>query len=311
MIRSTMRYWLFFENRWHRNYFIRRYFYGPALSAASWLLYGLRFLIPVALYRLTAPVFVVGCSRSGTTIFIEHFGQHPQVCNWSEAAQITELDFYNPEIEHLKEWNPTGFEAFRVRFWFGVRTVLTGCRVFVNKHPENSLRMLWLRQIFPDARFLHVIREGMAVTASNYVRTMKDPFRTNWPFGQFPKPPHWRKYLNLQLPVQFAHQWVDITRYIREVGAKGLDGRDYLEIRYEAFCDQPALVLEQVDRFAGIDPEVRPGKGDGIDLKSRNYKWRELFDNDQVRVIAEILGPLDMELGYGDPRVKTTGEMVN
>lgn len=296
-----MKYWLFFENQWHRNYFIRRYFYGPILHAATWIAYCLRFFIPKGWYHLEEPVFVVGCSRSGTTLFIKYFSQHPQVCNWSEAAQIMELDFYNPDIEHLKENLPSNFDVFRIRFWFGLKTRLTGKRVFVNKHPENSLRMLWLRYIFPDARFIHMIRDGMAVTASNFARTLKDPFRKNWPFGQFPKPPAWREYLELPLHVQFAHQWKDVTKYVIDVGAKGLSGDRYLEIHYETFCKDCTEVLRQVDRFVGVDPAKRPVTCEAAELKSRNYKWRQLFSTSQIKDITTVIGNLNVQLGYKDP----------
>lgn len=293
-----MAYWLFFENRWHRNYFIRRYLYGPGLALLTRTAYLLRFLIPKRCYRLERPVFVVGCSRSGTTMFIEHFARHPELCDWSEAAQVMALDFYNERIDHLKEAaDLTPFDAFRIRLLFGGKTWLTGRRRFVNKHPENSLRMRWIKAIFPDARFIHMYRDGRAVTASNYVRTEKDPFRRRWPFGQFPKPPSWREYLALPLEEQFAHQWLDVTRYIQEVAAD-LGDEEYCEISYERFCERPAEVLRELDAFCGIDPERRPADAVPESFTPRNDKWRKLFDDDQVARIEALLGELNERLGY-------------
>ena len=290
---------MFFSNRWHRNYFIRRYLYGPCLRAATRVLYFLRFAIPEASYHLKKPVFIVGVSRSGTTVFIENFKSHADLCDWSEAAQIMDLNFYDRANDHAKtEADVTDFDIFRIRFLFGVKTRLSGKKVFVNKHPENSLRMTFIRQIFPDAIFVHVIRDGRATAYSNYTRTLIDPFRVNWPFGQFPKPKRWRDYLVLPLLAQFSHQWIDVVSEIQNVAREALGSDDYMEVCYEEFCADTHGTLARVDKFCNLNPEKRFYGQIPDRLESQNEKWNKGLSEDQLRLMLSILGPMNESLGY-------------
>jgi hypothetical protein len=230
---------------------------------------------------------------------MEYFRLHPDLCDWSEAAQIMDLDFYDPEIDHEKtDEDATAFEAFRIKFFFGLKTRLFGRKRFTNKHPENSFRIRFIKAIFPDAMFLHVIRDGRAVTSSNYVRTQKDRFRTKFPFGQFPKPPNWRRYLALPLAEQFAHQWVDSVVYIRNAAAELLRPDEYMEVRYEDFCNDPTAVLRRIDEFFGLDASRRRFGPDLPQLNSQNANWASAFDAADASVVETLTKALNQELGY-------------
>ena len=284
--------------KWHRNYLVRRYAYGPFLKVACWLLFGGRFLIPQFIYRLRRPIFVVGVSRSGTTAFMELFERHRDLCNWTEAAQIMDLGFYDPELEHTKNAaDLKTFDAFRIRFLFGVRTWMNGKKRFVNKHPENSLRIPYIRAIFPDAIFIHLMLDGNAVVFSNYSQTRRDAFRKNWPLGQFPKPPNWRSRLELPLLDQFAHQWVEIIREIRRQAGAQLDESTYTEISYEDLCCRTHQILRDLDEFCGLDPNRRLYDEIPVELPSQNYKWKKELSDDEKKLIEEIIGSLKKELG--------------
>ena len=286
-------------NKWHRNYIIRRYFYGPFLKAFSHLFFMFSKIIPESWYSLNKPIFVVGCSRSGTTIFIEYFKYHLDLCNWSEAAQIMELDYYNPEIDHLKnESDVTEFDKFRIQAFFGFKTKLFRKKRFVNKHPENSLRIRYIKKIFPDAIFVHIIRDGRAVVESNYSRSKIDLFRSYYPFGDFVKPPKWREYLCLPLLEQFAHQWVDVVSYIRETAKEILSPNEYKEIRYEEWCERPHEILYELDLFCELDPNRRIYNKIPKKFKNYNYEWKERLSAEEVERINRIIEPLNKELGY-------------
>ncbi len=296
---------LLFKNRWHRNYFIRRYLYGPMLASATTGLYWSRFLIPCSGYSLRRPIFIVGVSRSGTTVFANYLRRHRDLCDWSEAAQILESDFYNQDIDTVRtEDDVTPRDAFRIRFLFGAKTLLTGKSRFLNKHPENSLRIRFIKKLFPDAIFIHLIRNGWPTVVSNYRRTYEDPFRTQWPFGQFPKPPLWRSYLNLPLIEQFAHQWVDIIEYVRARAQECLGASDYVETRYEAFCERPHAVLQALDDFCSLPRQGRKYEQIPEALKSHNFRWRSSLSEDQAARVAAVITPLNRALGYDDWHAK-------
>lgn len=285
-------------NRWHRNYLIRRYLYGPCLKAASHFLFALRGLFPRRLYALSRPIFVIGCSRSGTSVFMDWFRRHPDLCAWSEAAQIMELDFYDPELDHLRAAkDATAFEAFRIALLFGMRTRLEGKKVFATKHPENSFRIAFIQAIFPDAAFIHVMRDGCAVAVSNYHRTKIDPFRRNWPFGQFPKPPKWREYLAYSPIRQFALQWVDTILHIRKAASEEIAPENYLEVSYEEFCRDPAALLARVDTFCRLDP-ARRGSPPAEPLRDQDHLWRRRITEVEAEELLAIVSPLNAQLGF-------------
>lgn len=255
-------------------------------------------ILPLSLYRLNKPVFVIGCSRSGTTAFIEHYQHHKDLCNWSEASQIVETDLYNPSIDHLKTSEDLLFrDHARIKFLFGIRTVLTGKKRFINKLPENSLRIDYIQKIFPDAKFIHIIREGHATVESNFSRSNIDLFRTYCPFGYFPKPPDWRSYLKLPKIEQYSRQWVDVITYIQNK-AKTLNTENYLEIKYEEFCKDPHTVFKEIDNFCEISPDRRLLNKLPETLPNFNFKWKKNLTEDEIMKLESIINDLNHRLGY-------------
>lgn len=169
---------------------IRRTVLAPLtnfLSAAAYLTVP---LLPPRAYALDRPIFIVGCSRSGTTVLVDMFKCHCDLAQWSEAGEVADPNYLAPNRSHVRTAeDATSWHARRMRLLFGLYARLSGKRHFVNKHPENSLRLPYLKRIFPDAKFVHVIRDDRATAYSNLRQTMRDRFHQRDPFGYFPKPP--------------------------------------------------------------------------------------------------------------------------
>ncbi len=168
-------------------------------------------LLPKSITRLDRPIFIIGCSRSGTTIFVDMLREHRDLAEWSEAGGVFEPRYFAPTINHFKdEGCVTKFHSRRLQVLFGLFTRIRGMPRFLNKHPQNSLRIGFIRAIFPDAKFIHLIRDGYATTYSNYRQVMLNKPRQSIPFGGFPKPQAWKDLLHLPLLLQFGYQWVDV-----------------------------------------------------------------------------------------------------
>jgi hypothetical protein len=168
---------------------------------------------------------------------------------------------------------------------------------FLNKHPRNTLRIGFLDALFPDSRFIHLVRDGRGVIASLLKERGARDSRQVTPYGNFCKPIAWRDYLERPAVEQAARQWVDLVTYARRALA-ALGARRSLEIRYEDFCADPAAVLADCDRFCGLRPQgghLLPTAGE---LGNRNHKWRAAFSTQDLDTIMEIGGPLLRELGY-------------
>ncbi|MDC0325429.1 sulfotransferase, partial [bacterium] len=241
----------------YRNYLIRRYILQPWLILVTRLLYILCPSVIIDKVKLNRPIFIIGVSRSGTTLFIEKFAQHNELCNWSEAAQIFTTKFYDKDVDHyLDKNNYNVLDEFRLKLFFGLKTKINRKNRFVNKHPENSLRLRFIKKLWPDAIFVHIFRNPKDVVYSNYKLTTHQKFRHDWPFGQFPKPKMWRQYLNLPLIEQFCLQYVDLEKEIFNFSHECYKG-NILSISYEEFCESPKEILKKVDIYCGLNPKER------------------------------------------------------
>ncbi len=126
----------------------------------------------------TGPIFVVGCPRSGTSMMQWALRAHPDV--WGSA----ESDFLVPLIEGTKSAYAFGIKRDRMH-WL-VRESVTesellasvgtgidslyasraGGRRWVEQTPLYSLHLRDVAAMFPDARFVAMVRDGRDVVHS-------------------------------------------------------------------------------------------------------------------------------------------------
>jgi hypothetical protein len=279
---------------------VRKYFLGPFLNVVTLLCYPLYTLIPTRFWRLHRPIFIIGCPRSGTTLFVDMFSRHRDLANWSEAGQILQRHYYDPNIDHLmEEADLRAFDAARIAVLFKLCLLLRRRKRFVNKSPRNSLRIRYLKSIYPDAIFIHLVRDGRAVAFSNANETGKEKFREGLPFGGFCKPPNWRRYLNLASNyVRFAYQWFEITEYIQKTARDFLADGEYIELRYEDFCAKPHESLEKLDRFCGLPSQGRLYGSIPDRFDVRNHKWRKAVSPQDVLEMEKVMSDLLTAHGY-------------
>jgi hypothetical protein len=110
--------------------------------------------------------FIIGAPRSGTTILGEILDKHVHISQWYEPYFVWDRYFRDsPDDERKPEdCKPTinhqihkDFSRFRNKI---------GCEMVVDKSPRNSLKILFILKIFPQAKFIHILRDGRDVTLS-------------------------------------------------------------------------------------------------------------------------------------------------
>jgi hypothetical protein len=248
--------------------------------------------------RLVAPIFLVGSPRSGTSLTVNLFATHPDVANWSEAGRLWDpIDYRNPDADH--HWTAeraTPAQIARLHRFCEWYRVSQGKARFVNKHPRNSVRIDYLRRVFPDARFIHVIRDGRAVVSSIVEQIRRRPRRAQQPLGGFCRPPGWRGLLRDDLVEQTALQWQAIVRHVRERGREL--GPAYREVRYEELCARPRETLSGLFAFAGLPAGDAQLAGIAAAPLEASEGWRERLGPEGVATVEKTAGDLLAELGY-------------
>jgi hypothetical protein len=279
--------------------------------------------MPPAFDRLAAPpVFVCGSARSGTTWTFDLFDRHPEVHAICESWILSQTHGIT-SILAQSYWSTSATEAWRERVdapfgaiqsvpyeevvqdlgalvadWF-MKTVRPEHRFLVAKEPIDVRATAIL---FPEARFIHVVRDGRDVALS-----MKRASET------------WDPSMGVGLPMEFrAEAW---RRQVENVRAhRDLLGDRYLEIRYEAMRADPESAMRTVFDFAEIPygDELLQSIRDATKLSSysdaprdsgfrggsKGGGWREVFTPREARAFDRAAGELLAELGYDVPTRK-------
>ncbi|MFQ5664035.1 MAG: sulfotransferase [Terriglobia bacterium] len=247
--------------------------------------------------RMQRPIFIIGSPRSGTWISVTLFALHPDVANLSEAHDIWDPWHYR-DFEADHHWTAADVkpaEAARLHARFEYYRRRHKKDRFVNKNPRSSVRVDYIRAIFPDAVLIHVIRDGRAVAASMLEWIRRRPAVRHAPMP-FCHPPNWRALLRADKLEQVALQWRAIVSCV--LSKRSELGPAYYEIKYEDLCREPRKVLGAAFRFAGLRADEQVLAQLPQSLESQNYKWKTQFNPKQIEMLHRIQGPLLAELGY-------------
>jgi Sulfotransferase family len=275
--------------------------------------------------RSKAPVFVLGCGRSGTK-FLYHTllsaGGFAVYHTESNAFNLLGLRFGNlasrgnrrkllDEYYTSKLFHRTGLDPKDIdeRVMEDCRNAGDFLRIVmeaiarkqgVNRWAESTpLHLLFLpliKKVIPDALVIHIIRDGRDVTASLH--------RIGWI-----RPLPWDRTRAFLVPATYWRWTVEKgRRYGRALGT------DYMEIHYEDLVQNPRDTLASIGKFIEHDldydriQQVALGsvnnpnssfRGDGKETEAATIgRWRRMFTPEQVRDVESCIGSLLVDTGY-------------
>ena len=285
------------------------------------------------------PVIIIGAGRSGTNMLRDLL---PQFSTWP-------CDEINYIWRHGNRGFATDDFAREMADDKTARYIRKQFQKFAAKHPgtsvlektcANSLRCGFIHQIFPEARFIHIIRDGRDVAASAALR-----WNAKLDIGYITKkvryvpwsdlPYYATKYLNAriyklfsgksrlstwgpkfegmqeafteyELPVGCAIQWRQcVTRAMEQLAE--VPPSQVLTIRYEQFTSDAATEFKKVCDFLGYN-EADSGSEADTDFETLTQgvsnrsvgKWKQQLSASQLAKIQELAGTLLSELGYGE-----------
>lgn len=234
------------------------------------------------------PIFISGCNRGGTTILSQILACHPEVRNigrsqFNEGQYIWRRRW--PDLSRhrwaLPPWRwylrrdersatPETLRFFREAF----EAAMPSPGRMLEKTPANAVRIPFINYLYPDCRFVHVIRDGRDTTASLIARRVS--------------------------PLFAPHQWVQAHRTALP-DLQRIPGERVVLVRYEKLMAEPEVVLEQICLECGLrwDEEAAAavvGEARGS-LREVDRRWQRL-PAVLRRYALRVIGELQQELGY-------------
>lgn len=185
-------------------------------------------------------VFLVGFPRSGTTLLENILAGHPQIVTLEERDTLEEAirAFLNTDADfaRLTEAGEAELDGHRETYWRNVRRngANVDGKVFVDKHPLNTLKLPLVARLFPDAKVLFALRDPRDVVFSC--------FRHNFQMN-----PSMFEFLSLERCVRFY----DLTMQLRE-RFRDMLGLDWLDVRHEDLVADIDARGHEICAFLGV-----------------------------------------------------------
>lgn len=103
---------------------------------------------------------IVGPPRSGTSMMGRILGLHPQVGTWIEPYFVWDKHFRGAGDDCRSEINADPLVRKQIRSCFEKFRRALGVRWVVDKSPRSCLRLDFVKAVFPEARYLFLVRDG-------------------------------------------------------------------------------------------------------------------------------------------------------
>jgi tetratricopeptide (TPR) repeat protein len=232
----------------------------------------------------TAPIFVVGLPRSGSTLIEQILASHSAVEGTQELADIPryvlelqgrERDFESPRYPAVLAQLPAAeFVRLADRYLNDTRVYRTGKPRFIDKMPNNFRHIGLIHLMFPNAKIIDARREPMACCFGN----LKQLFARGQEFAYSVEDigRYYRTYLELMehwdavLPgriLRVHHEDVvdDLERSVRRI-------LDFCELPFEPNCIEFHRTERSI-RTASSEQVRQPIFREGLDQWRRYEAW--------------------------------------
>lgn len=230
---------------------------------------------PDSLHR---PIFVVGCWRSGTTYLARTLGRHPAIAHFPNETGVLRGFFrWMEDGVTLPTEQKAAIGRRFVSGWLDAFRRTTGKSRVLEKTPPNVNVMNWVLACFPDAQFLHIVRDPRAVVSS-----MQEAREAR---------------LGRATVEQGARFWNTLVETARRKGS-GMPPGHYLEVRYEALLADPPAEFARILRFLGEPAEPLLAFVERETDPTRAERWRDLLSEGDVRRVERSCAGLMRDLGY-------------
>ncbi len=270
-----------------------------------------------------APVFVTGCARSGTTLLY-----HTLLSSGGFAVYFAEPGVFDMLVPKFKDLGVRNNRARLMKYWLNSKMfrasglkredieakILSQCKsngdflAIVMQEiarlqgkdrwavwgPDNLLYMPQIKKDLPQAKFIHMIRDGRDVAISMHKEGWIRPLPWDANQGLLAAALHWLWKVNRG----------------RKCGQRFAP--DYLEVRFEDLLAKQGEKLLRISAFVGYELNVDDIQRNALGtLRDSNStfrstplqdrpigRWRTLLSAHEIELLESVLGPTLLELGY-------------
>lgn len=283
------------------------------------------------------PVVIVGTGRCGSSVLYELLTRHPRLAwlthvtaRFPDSPTVNRglmrcLDFPLLSPLLLRWLKPS--EAYR--FWdlrfpgfsepcrdlvsedvtAGARRALRAAFEATLTSSRNRLllkvtgwpRLGFIQEVFPEARFVHIYRDGRAVASSLLSRPWWRGWggTARWRWGELP-PEYQEKWerFGRSYVVLAGIQWELLMAAVERARTR-VDSERLLELSYEDLCSDHRSTVASILDFAQLEPLPRFERSvERFSLVNSNDGWRQWLTPAQQRDLQQAIGPTLARYGY-------------
>ena len=268
------------------------------------------------------PVFILGCSRAGTTLVYKTFSESKQLGSlnkethdlWASLHPIEEKNWTGHEL--LADDASDQDRAFISHFFF----TQTGTLTFIDKNNQNGLCLPYLLKLFPNARFVYVKRspgdninsliEGWRKSDEFANWSSHLPVEINIEKGEFTRwcffiAQGWQKYINESIETVCAFQYKVMNEAIIK-GRQLVPDTQWTEIHYEDILDNPVNAFKSAFHSLGLEFDNHLeqhcktvlGRPYNAFSEIRTDKWKDGRNAEKIKTVLESVDDIAKEMGY-------------
>jgi hypothetical protein len=273
-----------------------------------------------SVHRRPPPLILLGVSRSGTTLLRVILDRSPGIAIPDESFFVPLLARRHPRrvdtarflddlsrIPTLRAWglepaevavhlDPQATTGAAIAAIFEAYAAKAGKPRWGDKTPMYMRHLPLLERLFPDAQYVHLIRDGRDAAVS-FLRMPEGTFTRTWAHPETSE--------------QFACLWRIEVEAARALGRR-IGPTRYLEARYEELVADPESTVRAICAFAELpfEPSMLDYAG-SVDVSEKPHQqrllqppttgvrdWRSELEPADVRAFEGIAGALLAELRY-------------
>lgn len=268
------------------------------------------------------PVFVVGCSRAGTTLVYKTFSESLELGTlqrethdfWTGLHPLAERDWRSHELDQTMA---SAKDRDIVSRYFYSHT---GKKRFVDKNNQNGLCVKYLHALYPDAYFVYVKR-----SPGDNINSLIEGWRRQGEFdtwsrglpesvaieqGKFTRwnfflPEGWRDYLDSSIEEVCAFQYRSMNESIM-AARDSIPKAQWVEIQYEDLLRDPVTTFRKAFEKCGLmftsqlDRHCREVLARPYNAFSeiRLDKWRDSSNREKIERVLPSVGEVSSHMGY-------------